>query len=239
MQILHPVQTESIEKSSQVCQLDTASIVVSPTESNLSGTAKNTGDARTQNDSYDPFADLMLVQDERPLQLTQIDLRTLSPYQRALLAIDGTVTKFIEAYMLEPVEVTLLKQETQPLSQDHPWLAASAQVEVVAREVLLRGRYSGTTYAYAVSLLMPERLSQDMLQQLRIEPSGIGRVLLNSQIENRREILWYGHEVIDELPPDVQACIGNAFISRTYRIIANGKPTMLISEKFPINSAAY
>ena len=69
----------------------------------------------TVNGSYDPFSDLMLVQEERPLQLNRINLRTITPYQRALLAIDGTVTKFIEAYMLEPIEVMLLKQQTQPL----------------------------------------------------------------------------------------------------------------------------
>lgn len=190
----------------------------------------------TVNGSYDPFSDLMLVQEERPLQLNRINLRTITPYQRALLAIDGTVTKFIEAYMLEPIEVMLLKQQAQPLYQDHPWLEASAQTEVVARQVLLRGRYSGRIYVYAVSLLMPERLPQDMLQGLRVEPAGIGRVLLNSQIENRREILWYGHEVIEDLPPVVQSCTGREFISRTYRIIANGQPTMLINEKFPTHS---
>lgn len=187
----------------------------------------------TLNGKYDPFADLMLVQDERPLQMAQIDLRTITPYHRALLAIDGTVTKFIEAYRLEPVEVTLLKQENQFLCQDHPWLNTTIGEDVIARQVLLRGRYSGTTYAYAVSLLMPQRLPPDILQRLSAEPSGIGRALLNSQIENRREILWYGREVLEQLPAEVQHCTGSEFISRTYRIIANGKPTMLISEKFP------
>jgi len=185
---------------------------------------------------YDPFADLMMMQDSRPAHLEQLDLRTVSPFQRALLAIDGTVTKFVEAYVLEPVEVTLLKQETQALSQEHSWLEASVKTEVVARQVLLRGRYSGTPYAYAVSLLLPDRLPENMLNHLQIEPSGIGRVLLNSQIENRREILWYGHEIIQELPPAIQSCVGSDFISRTYRIIANDKPIMLISEKFPVDS---
>lgn len=190
----------------------------------------------TLNDTYDPFKDLMLVQEERPLQLHQLDLRTLTPYQRALLAIDGTVTKFIEAYELEPVEATLLKQEVQLVFQDHPWLEVAAQTELVAREVLLRGRYSGTTYAYAVSLLVTERLPKNLLQGLHKEPSGIGRALLNSQIENRREILWYGHEVIKELPAVVQLYTGNEFLSRTYRIVADGKPIMLICEKFPTTS---
>lgn len=237
MQTLQRTQTEPSEHSPYVQRSDSFSALTpGRMVSDIFQTAVKSANGHTVNGSYDPFSDLMLVQDERPLQLNGIDLRTITPFQRALLAIDGTVTKLIESYMLEPIEVMLLKQERQPLYQDHPWLEAPAQTEVVARQVLLRGRYSGTIYTYAVSLLMPERLPQDILQGLRVEPSGIGRVLLNSQIENRREILWYGHEVIEELPPVVQSCTGSEFISRTYRIIVNGKPTMLINEKFPTNS---
>jgi chorismate-pyruvate lyase len=190
-----------------------------------------------KNGTFDPFADLFSTQQARPAQLGQVDLRTLTPFQRALLVIDGTVTKFLEAYTLEPVEVVLLKQEIQALVADHKWLALPAETEIVARQVLLRGRYSATVYVYAVSLLVQDRLPSDMLGHLKAEPSGLGRVLLNSQIENRREILWYGHESLDNLPSEISHYTGNDFISRTYRIIAGGKPTMLINEKFPARLA--
>jgi len=190
-----------------------------------------------KNGAFDPFADLFNTQQARPAHLGHIDLRTLTPFQRALLVIDGTVTKFLEAYTLEPVEVVLLKQEIQALAADHKWLALSADTEIVARQVLLRGRYSATVYVYAVSLLVQDRLPSDMLGHLKVEPSGLGRVLLNSQIENRREILWYGHESLDNLPAEIGHHTGNDFISRTYRIIAGGKPTMLINEKFPAKLA--
>jgi len=75
------------------------------------------------------------------------------------------------------------------LPTDHPWLELAEGSEVVACQVLLRGRYSATVYAYAVSRLAPERLPPYLLQDLVTEPAGLGRVLLNSQIENRREIL--------------------------------------------------
>jgi|GEM_PF-428616 len=186
-----------------------------------------------KNGMFDPFADLFSTQQARPAQLGQVDLRTLTPFQRALLVIDGTVTKFLEAYTLEPVEVVLLKQDIQPLAADHKWLELPKDTEIVARQVLLRGRYTSTVYVYAVSLLVPERLPSEMLGHLKVEPSGLGRVLLNSQIENRREILWYGHESLDNLPSEISHYTGNDFISRTYRIVAGGKPTMLINEKFP------
>jgi len=186
--------------------------------------------------SFDPFADLLSAQSSRPRDLQPVNLRSITPFQRALVSIDGTVTKFIEAYMLEPVESVLLTQQTQPLLTAHPWLALPAQSEVIARQVLLRGRYSATVYAYAVSLLAPQRLPKMLLRDLASEPAGIGRVLLNSQIENRREILWYGREQIAHLPETIECYTGNDFISRTYRIIADDQPVMLINEKFPFVS---
>ena len=47
------------------------------------------------NSSFDPFADLMVMQAAKPQHWRPIDLRTLTPFQRALVSIDGTVTKFI------------------------------------------------------------------------------------------------------------------------------------------------
>lgn len=185
--------------------------------------------------SFDPFADLLSAQASRPRNLQPVNLRALTPFQRALVSIDGTVTKFIEAYVLEPVESVLLDQQTQSLQREHHWLALPDQSEVIARQVLLRGRYSATIYAYAVSLLAPQRLSPTLLGNLATEPAGIGRVLLNSHIENRREILWYGREELPELPEAIAHYTGNDFLSRTYRIVADGQPVMLINEKFPFH----
>lgn len=173
------------------------------------------------------------MQAVRPRHWQPVDLRKLTPFQRALVSIDGTVTKFIEAYTLEPVEVMRLQQQEQPLRTDHPWLAAPAGTPVIARQVLLYGKYSATVYAYAVSLLLAERLPTEMLRGLDVEPAGLGRVLLNSQLENRREVLWYGREQIPDLPETIEVYTGNDFISRAYRIIVGNQPMMLISEKFP------
>lgn len=186
---------------------------------------------------FDPFANLLSAQTARPSDLQPVDLHTLTPFQRALVSIDGTVTKFIEAFMLEPVESILLTQQTQPLIAGHPWLDLPAGSEVIARQVLLRGRSSATIYAYAVSLLAPQRLSPAWLRELAAEPAGIGRVLLNSQIENRRDILWYGREQIANLPEAIECYTGSDFISRTYRIIVDRQPVMMINEKFPLGLA--
>lgn len=187
-----------------------------------------------QTTAFDPFADLLAGHAHRPPTLQPVNLRTLTPFQRALISIDGTVTKFIEAYMLEPVESVLLHQQTERLPNNNRWLELDAASEVVARQVLLRGRYSMTVYAYAVSLLAPTRLPANLFADLAKEPAGLGRVLLNNQIENRRELLWYGREQITDLPPEIAQFTGDDFISRSYRIIAAGQPLMLINEKFSV-----
>ena len=186
-------------------------------------------------EAFDPFQELLQNPEVRSLTLRKIDLRTLTPFQRTLLAIDGTVTKYLETYTLEPIEVVRLRQETQILRDPHAWLETPPETEVLAREVLLRGAYSATVYAYAVSLLVPARLPEALLQSLEEEPGGIGRALLGSRIENRRELLWYGREQASRLPEDIRALTGDDFLSRAYCIIVGGRPVMLINEKFPVH----
>ena len=125
------------------------------------------------------------------------------------------------------------KTGEQTLHDDHHWLEASAGTRVLAREVLLRGKYSATVYAYAVSLLILDRLPERVIQDLDVEPAGLGRILLNSQLENRRDILWYGRECVETLPDPIAAETGQDFLSRTYRIVVGDRPIMLINEKFP------
>lgn len=192
------------------------------------------------NNTFDPIclvskqvSNLFVAQSAKPAQLNPIDLCTLTPFQRALLVIDGTVTQFIKAYTMEPVEIVQLNQSTQRLSADHVWLEAPKGTVVLDRQVLLRGEYSSTLYAYAVSLIVLDRLPDMVKQGLAVEGEGLGRLLRRSRMENRREKLWYGLEHARELPDAIRHLAGEAFISRTYRIIAGGQPMMLINEKFP------
>ena len=183
---------------------------------------------------FDPFADLMLMQEEKPHDWQPVDLRSITPFQRALLSMDGTVTKFLEAYTLEPIKIIQLQQQQKTLMADHPGLEAPIDTPVIARQVLLCGKHSAKVYAYAVSLLITDRLPTKVLQELDREPAGLGRVLCDSQLENRREVLWYGREHMADLPEAISTLSGQDFISRTYRIIVDQNPTILVNEKFPV-----
>jgi chorismate-pyruvate lyase len=183
---------------------------------------------------FDPLRDLFVAQSEKPAGIGEINLRALTPYQRALLVIDGTLTKFIEAYTLEPVQVIHLDQAVRELTSHHLWLDAPAGTQVIARQVLLWARYSDQMRAFAVSLIVPERLGTSVQEAVETGGEGLGRILLQNELETRREVLWYGLESNNELPARLRERTRGDLISRTYRIFCQNLPIMLINEKFPL-----
>jgi chorismate-pyruvate lyase len=198
--------------------------------------ARTEGDPATR-PSWDPSSARFLEEFEKRSSVAPINLRVLTPYQRALLVLDGTVTNFIHSWSMDPVSILCLGQTLRPLPEDHAYLAASAGSQVLARNVILEGRHSQTFHAYAVSLIAVDRIPAAIRQALEGKRVGLGEVLGWNSIETRREILWSGREQIDELPPDVRRRWSGEFIVRTYRIHAEGKPIMLISERFPFTKA--
>lgn len=188
---------------------------------------------------FDPLRELLVDPTLRPERVSPVNLRALSPFQRALLVIDGTVTKFIEAYKMEPVDVTKLSQRPSVLPSHDTRLEADAGESVIVREVFLTGRYSRSVYAYAISLLVPGRLPEELTGDLHVDGTSLGRILLGHRLETRREVLWFGREQLDDLPEAVRQHTGDEFVSRTYRIIAGGLPIILISEKFPLGKEGF
>lgn len=181
---------------------------------------------------------LFTAQEHSPTTSRKINLARLTPFQRGLLVTDGTVTRFIEAYTLLPVEVVLLQQKKQILDTEHIWLKLPAGEEVISRQVILQTHSqeasSPTIHTYADSLIVPQRLPQSLLNELESDKQGLGGLLRHSGLETRRELLWCGIETLSDLPPAIEDLDGETFISRTYRVFVNQEPLMLINEKFPL-----
>lgn len=181
--------------------------------------------------TFDPTRGVFTQSARRPESLEAVDVATLSPVHRALLVIDGTVTKFLEAYFLEPVVVERLHQsEDQSSGFDAEWLACDRGEPLLRRSVLLRGATSAGVFAWADSLLLPSRLSPTMRSSLETEPGGLGRIIIDSKLETRRECLWFGWQQVEEPPSSLGV---NRFLVRTYRILAAGRPLMMVTERFP------
>ncbi len=185
---------------------------------------------------------IFVAQAERPTTSREINIAQLTPFQRALIVTDGTVTRLIEAYALAPVEVVLLHQAKQTLCTEQVWLELPVGTHVIARQVVLQtpptGNHMPKIQAYATSLIVPQHLPKGILDGLESDPAGLGGILQNSGLETRRELLWCCCETARNLPEAIAHLEGEPLLCRTYRVFANKKPIMLITEKFPLREEA-
>jgi chorismate-pyruvate lyase len=157
-----------------------------------------------------------------------LPLAGLPPFLRALLVTDGTVTKILEAYFWEPVAVDTLAQDLKIAERDIPWVEVAAGDQVLVRQAQLRGTDSGKVYATAFSVIRTERIPPAFRQRLIDREIGIGVLIRDSGLESYREVMEIGAEDVD-----TQA-IGDDRVFRTYRIIIDGVPVILITETFPL-----
>ena len=155
------------------------------------------------------------------------------PFQRILLTTDGTVTEILEAQFYEQIQLVKLFLDTRLSEADIPFLQVKAGTEVLVRKILLQGGESKTNYIYAESLLVPEHLDAALQSALHTTSKPIGRLLIEAKTETFREILTCRKEKAEELAEHFSIGQDAQLISRTYRILANNKPIMLITEKFP------
>ena len=200
-------------------------------------TADSTGPIKST-EQFDPISDLMVAQGSRPRHVLSVNMRVLSPFQRALLVIDGTVTSFIEAYTMERLDIEKVAQERRTIGEAHLQLEMEKGTDVAVRQVMIRGKYSRIVRVFATSLVVVSRVSTEIQRRLVIQGEGIGRILNDLQLETRREILWYGRERAIDQPEILCKETTNEFLTRTYRIIHQQKPIALINEKFPVDSDA-
>jgi chorismate-pyruvate lyase len=155
-----------------------------------------------------------------------LPIETLPPFLRALLVTDGTVTKALEAYFWEPVVVDTLRQECIAAEAEIPWIEVSPGDAVLVREALLRGGDSQRHYARAFSVIRSALIPASFRERLINREIGIGVLIRDSGLESFREVMEVG---VEPQPVD-----GEAALFRTYRIIIDGKPVILITETFSL-----
>lgn len=153
-------------------------------------------------------------------------LEELPPLLRTLLVTDGTVTKVLEAYFWEPVEVKALSLGVARTAQTIPWLELVAGEEVLTRRVELRGTHTHRAYAEAFSVVTLSEFDPSLREALVRGSVGIGVLLRESGLETYREIVAVGAECESADTQELR-------VHRTYRITRDSKPVILIRESFP------
>ena len=161
------------------------------------------------------------------LKNSQSALAQLPAFLRTLLVADGTITRSLEAFFWEPIDIIQIEQQEQQCPTDFPQLELAKGTTALFRQVELRGRQSGKLYSKADSIIKTNDIPCNWRKELLAGRLGIGTLISDSGMESYREIISYELDCHSKNQGDV---------SRQYRIFLENHPTILISESFPIST---
>jgi chorismate-pyruvate lyase len=150
--------------------------------------------------------------------------------QDALLKTDGTVTDLLEVFSDEEIAIEKLTAGLYTDECDRP--QCGAEPGSVVRDVILRGKESGTRYIFAHSHLFPSVLPPAVQTRLSTTSDPIGKVLRDYRMESFRQI---EQSARDDMPA-IARILGHdeddQMRWRRYSVISGGAVIMKITEVF-------
>lgn len=170
---------------------------------------------------------------QNSLNRNHVDPSVLSTFQKILLTTDGTVTDILEAYLFEQIRIVKLSEQLIALDHDIPSIELKKGAEVVIRKVLLQGKISRKNFIYADSIIIPEKLDERFREALLETKMPIGKIWFEQRVETFKEILSSSKEPAGELAEYFNIQLSDNLLTRTYCVVTNRKPVMMITEKFP------
>ncbi len=163
-----------------------------------------------------------------------VELSQLAPLQRIILTTDGTLTKVLEAYLLEKIHIIKLIEEKMVLAKDILPLEIQIGEEVIRRTVTLQGEKSLRHWLYAESIIIPERLdtnfNRDLVEQKHVP---IGKLWLQHRIEIFKQLMLITRETAGELANYFNIPKEDNLLGRTYCVYSGKRPIMMITDRFP------
>lgn len=160
-------------------------------------------------------------------------LEILSPILRTILVGDGTVTRMLEAFFWEPIGVDVLLHRKEELEEACPELGLAVGAPIVRRQVLLRGRFTTTIYAFAETIILDDALTSDFRRRLLNGERGIGELIREGHIETYRELVGIERLLADQWALQLEIDSEAEVVRRRYTIAHEGRPAILIAEVFP------
>jgi long-chain acyl-CoA synthetase len=160
-------------------------------------------------------------------------LTTLSPFLRVLLVTDGTVTKSLEAFFWEPIDIALLLHVEDRSDRDCPDLKIQVGDRASRRRVILRGRFTGSAYAFAETLIASDAFPLTFRRMLVEGEMGVGDLLREGRIETYRELVALERPVAGQWAGFLAVDTSARVALRRYNICHNGRAVIQITEVFP------
>ena len=172
-----------------------------------------------------------------------LDIAAMPAILRTLLVTDGTVTKTLEAYFWESIAVAHLEQDEVSSTSPLEFLENRNEEALLDRRIRLVGNPSNITYAYAHSFIRLDVLPTEFRADLKSGKIGIGEILRETGLETYRELVDLGEDTIkenagnnsDSSSSNEMRPSEERIIYRTYRIMINHNPAILVTEKFPVS----
>jgi len=164
----------------------------------------------------------------------QIDIAQLPFFQQILLLTDGTLTQLLEIYAQESIQVVKLFEQIISVEADIESLNIRQGHKVLDRKILLQGQVSRKNWLYAESFIVLSRLDPMFQDKLITSQVPIGKLWLEHKTEAFKEILASWCETASNFAPYFDLESSDLLLSRSYRVLSNREPVMLITEKFPV-----
>ena len=168
----------------------------------------------------------------RSMPSDHLPIDSLPPLLRALIVTDGTVTKLLEAFLWETIDVRVLSQrvvESLPPGSD-----LTADGGVLHRQVVLMGRDRKAALAYAVSNVVLGALTDELRHDLLSGAIGIGALLQEKQLETYREPLRVVKRAAQDSAGHLEVAPEAPVVERKYLVHLNRRPAIEITEVFPL-----
>lgn len=182
---------------------------------------------------FDPRNGFKAATEELSCVAAKCDLSTLSPFLRTLLITDGTITKNLEAYFWEPIDVELLMHVETRSEPNHSEMGLRTEGQVLQRRIVLRGRFTGSAYAFAETLIACDGLDPEFRRMLVEERKGIGELLRAWRLETYRELLAVERSQAGQWAGYLGLETAARVAIRRYNICHNRRAVIEITEVFP------
>jgi len=156
----------------------------------------------------------------------------LLPIHRILLGHDGSMTNLLELISCCEVALRTIKQSVVPCPLEvADLLAVDVGEHVNERDIIIVRSPDGSPLLYARSYTPLSRLKPAFKADLMRADIPIGKILQRHRIEARREIIDVGYLSNDRHLEKLLARPG-PYLWRTYNIITQGKPLIMVKEYF-------
>ena len=168
-----------------------------------------------------------------PAAVVLPDDAALGLLQHVILQSDATVVRLLEACFRERICTAGLEQTTTPALPTDVELQLTGEETVLRRATLLQGSRTGRNYVYAETSIVLDRLGQRLREGLLGTTEPIGHLLIAGRVETFREPVRSGHASAGPRAASFGLVSSDTLLFRSYRVIAHGRPVMLITEHFP------